>query len=132
MKRSAPATGLLEKTVSIEEAAAHLGCGRWQVNEFLKHGARYGRALHPWRGGIFGSFKVSHKCRRITVTAIEAHKRHLARLGTDLTFVVQQLERARKFGMFDVIPCLERRAAQLERHGPQSGADHQETPAADS
>ncbi len=116
MKRATPAAGLLERTVSIEEAAEHLGCGRWQLHKLLQYGDRYGRALHPWRGGIFGSFKVSHKCRRITVAAIEAHKRHMTRLETDLTFVVQQLERARKLDPYDVIP-LERRAARLQQGG---------------
>ena len=109
-----PAGPLLEATVSIEEAAAHLGCGRWQINQLLRLGARYGRALHPWRGGIFGSFKVSHKCRRITVAAIEAHKRHLARLEVELTFVCQQLERAQALGLVDVLPALERRASKLQ------------------
>lgn len=114
MKPATAKPSLLERTVSIEDAAAHLGCGRWQINQFLKLGAQYGRALHPWRGGLFGSFKVSHKCRRITVAAIEAHKRHLERLESDATFVSQQLERARQLHLVDVLPCLERRAARLQ------------------
>ena len=43
-------------------------------------GQEYGVRLHPTRGGLWPTFKAGHKCRRITLAAIERHKRHRAKL----------------------------------------------------
>lgn len=70
----------LEPTYSPAEVARHFGCSRWQVNELVQLGRRMGRELHPRRGGLWPTFRVSHKCRRIPLSAIERHKTHMARV----------------------------------------------------
>jgi hypothetical protein len=76
---SAPraAVARLEPTVSLAEVAAHFGCGLWQVSQLVRLGQKYGERLHPSRGGLWPTFKVSHKCRRVPISAIERHKRHM-------------------------------------------------------
>lgn len=68
----------LEPTYSIEEIATHLGCEKWQVNQLVRLGIRHGAKLHPTRGGLYPTFKASHKSRRIPLSAIERHKRHMS------------------------------------------------------
>jgi len=68
----------LEPTVSIAEVAEHFGCSGWQVSQLVRLGLRYGAALHPTRGGLFPTFKVSHRCRRISLSAIARHKAAMA------------------------------------------------------
>jgi len=70
----------LEPTYSVDEVATHLGCGKWQVQQLVRLGLVHGQSLHPSRGGLFPTFKTSHKSRRIPLSAIERHKRHLARV----------------------------------------------------
>jgi hypothetical protein len=70
----------LEPTYSIEEVAAHLGCQVWQVNQLVRLGLKHGQSLHPTRGGFHPTFKPSHKSRRIPLSAIERHKRHMAKV----------------------------------------------------
>ena len=68
----------LEPTVSIAEVAEHFGCSAWQVSQLVHLGLVYGAALHPTRGGLWPTFKVSHRCRRIAISAIERHKARMA------------------------------------------------------
>jgi len=73
-------TWWLEPTYSVAEVAAHFGCGKWQIQELVRLGMVHGQALHPLRGGFYPTFKPSHKSRRIPLSAIERHKRHMARV----------------------------------------------------
>lgn len=73
-------TWFLEPTYSMEEVAQHFGCNVWQVNQLVRLGRTHGQALHPTRGGLYPTFKPSHKSRRIPLSAIERHKRHMARV----------------------------------------------------
>lgn len=69
-----PAVQPLEATYSVAEVAAHFGCTAWQVHKLIAQGAR-----NKGRGpGLYPTFRVSHKSRRIPASAIEAHKRAMA------------------------------------------------------
>lgn len=70
----------LEPTYSVDEVADHFGQGKWQIQELVKLARIHGQSLHPTRGGLFGTFKPSYKARRIPRSAIERHKRHMARV----------------------------------------------------
>lgn len=70
----------LEPTYSLEEAASHFGQSKRQMADLVELGRRHGIALHPTRGGFYPTFKPSHKSRRIPLSAIERHKRHMARV----------------------------------------------------
>jgi len=70
----------LEPTYSVEEVAQHFGCTRWQINALVQLGLKHGQTLHTKRGGLYPTFKPSHKSRRIPLSAIERHKRHMARV----------------------------------------------------
>jgi hypothetical protein len=75
------ASGLgLEPTFSPAEAGAHLGLGHNAVAELIAFGRSYGSALHPERGGLWPTF-LSGRHRRIPLSALDRHKRHLARLN---------------------------------------------------
>ncbi len=74
-------TATLEETFSLAEAAKHLGCGRTAVAELVKLGKVYRAKLHPSRGGLWPTFKVSHKNRRVPLSAIDRHKQHMARIA---------------------------------------------------
>lgn len=76
----APATADLEQTYSPAEVAKHFGCAVGQIHKLVRLGIRYGAKLHPARGGLYPTFKPSHKSRRIPESAIEHHKRHMARV----------------------------------------------------
>jgi transposase len=69
----------LEPTYSLDEVAAHFGQSKRQIAELVELGRLYGVALHPTRGGLHPTFKPSHKSRRIPLSAIERHKRHMAK-----------------------------------------------------
>lgn len=69
----------LEPTYSPAEVAAHFGCSVWQVMQLVRLGRVHGAALHPARGGLWPTFKVSHKARRVPLAAVERHKRHMER-----------------------------------------------------
>lgn len=73
-------TWFLEPTYSLDEVAAHLGCSKRQVAQLVELGIQHGQALHPTRGGFFPTFKPSHKSRRIPLSALERHLRHMARV----------------------------------------------------
>jgi hypothetical protein len=72
---------LLEPTYSVDEVRLHFGFqGKDVVFELLALGRKYGAALHPTKGGLYPTFKPSHKSRRIPLSAIERHKRHMSRV----------------------------------------------------
>lgn len=83
----------LEPTFSLGQTAQHLGCGRTAVSELVALGKAYKSKLHPTRGGLWPTFKISHKNRRVPLSAIDRHKRHMARLAGEpeppATLVVQ-------------------------------------------
>lgn len=70
----------LEPTFSPDEVAQRFGCTVWQVNKLVQLGKRHGARLHPINGGLYPTFKPSHKSRRIPLSAIERHERHMARV----------------------------------------------------
>ena len=78
-----PATHL-EPTYSVDEVAAHLGLSRRAIFSLLSIGRRH-RGCHPIRGGLWPTFKPSHKIRRIPLSAIQRHKRHLSRVHGEET-----------------------------------------------
>lgn len=65
---------MLEPTFSIDEVASHFGCTKWAVNQLVRYGRAFGARLHPTRGGLWPTFKATHKSRRIPLSAIERHK----------------------------------------------------------
>jgi hypothetical protein len=75
--RSWARVAMLEPTYSIDELAAHWGCGKRAVTKLVELGRTYGARLHPERGGLWPTFKPTHKSRRIPLSAIERHLRHM-------------------------------------------------------
>lgn len=70
----------LEPTFSPEETGAHLGLGHNAIAELIAFGRQYGAKLHPTRGGLYPTF-LSGRLRRVQLSAINRHKRHMARLA---------------------------------------------------
>jgi predicted DNA-binding protein YlxM (UPF0122 family) len=71
---------VLEPTYSIEEVCARFGCEKTQIHDLISLGKRHGAGLDPRRGGLWPTFKPSHKSRRIPLSAIERHEAHMARV----------------------------------------------------
>ena len=69
----------LELTFSPAAVGKHLGIGPTAVQELINYGLKYKAHLHPTRGGLYPTHKYA-KFRRIPLSAIERHKRHMARL----------------------------------------------------
>lgn len=88
----------LEPTYSTAEVMEHLGCGRTSLHVLLVNGRKFS-GCHPLKGGLWPWFKPSHKNVRITKRAIEAHKRHMARLATDAMFRAEMKAKARQLGL---------------------------------
>lgn len=93
----APASEQLERTYSREEVMTHLGIEKDKLHELLQLGRKH-HGCHPLKGGLWEWFKVSHKCVRITQSAIAKHKAHMHRLETDAMFAAQMRARARMLG----------------------------------
>jgi transcriptional regulator with XRE-family HTH domain len=70
----------LEPTYSLDEVADRFGCTVWQVNELVQLGKQHGARLHATRGGLWPTFKPSHKSRRVPLSAIQRHEAHMARV----------------------------------------------------
>lgn len=68
-----PPAAPLEDTFSPEEVAQHFGCTVWQVHELIRKGRK-----KPYAGGLAGTFKPSHRMRRIPRSSIERHKAWMA------------------------------------------------------
>lgn len=75
-----PSILALEPTFSPEEVGAHLGLEANAMAELVRFGRTYGAALHPTRGGLWPTFRGA-KLRRIPLSAIDRHKRHMARVS---------------------------------------------------
>ena len=69
----------LEPTFSPAEVGDHLGISHTAMQELIAFGVKYGKSLHPTRGGLYPTYKGA-KLRRIPLSAIDRHKRHMARL----------------------------------------------------
>ena len=67
----------LEATFSPAEVGLLLGLKARAVSELVRIG-RERRGVHPRRGGLWPTFKASHKSRRIPARAIDSHLRALA------------------------------------------------------
>jgi hypothetical protein len=78
----------LEPTFSLAEVGKYLGIENTAMHELIKFGESYGAKLHPARGGLYPTYK-GPKHRRIPLSAIQRHLRHMARLGgtTDLPLI---------------------------------------------
>lgn len=92
----------LEATYSTADAMIHLGICKTKLHELLKLGKKF-CGCHPLKGGLFPTYKVSHRNRRIPIGAIERHLAHMACLESDAMFAAQMGAAARQLG--------ERRAA---------------------
>lgn len=75
----APSDVQLEPTFSPAQVGEYLGLGHNAVAELIAFGRKYGAKLHPQRGGLYPTFRGA-KLRRIPLSAIERHKRHMARI----------------------------------------------------
>jgi len=75
-------SAVLEPTFSPAEVGAHLGLGHNAVAELIAFGRKFGAKLHPTRGGLYPTFRGA-KLRRIPVSALDRHKRHMAALAGD-------------------------------------------------
>lgn len=71
-----PPAAPLEDTFSPEQVAAHFGCTVRQVHRLIEQGRR-----KPYAGGLWPTFKASHKARRIPRSAVERHKAWMERQG---------------------------------------------------
>lgn len=63
----------LEPTFSVAQVAEFFGCGQWAVHQLVKYGRKYGKSLHPTRGGLWPTYRPLRKCRRIPQAAIDRH-----------------------------------------------------------
>lgn len=84
----------LEATYSLAEVREHLGIGETALHELLYLGKRC-KGVHPLKGGLFPTFKLSHKKRRVPASAIERHKAHMLRLEIDDQFRAEMKAKAR-------------------------------------
>lgn len=90
------APGGLEPMYSPAQVAEHFGVSVRYVRKLVELGARYGAELHPTRGGLWPTERLSHKVRRIPLSAIERHKAHQARVAMlrPVTFCERRLQSA--------------------------------------
>lgn len=70
----------LEPTYSVAEVCQRWGCKHSLVRNLVRLGKVYGAALDPVRGGLYPTFRPSHKSRRIPLSAIERHEAHMSRV----------------------------------------------------
>ncbi len=78
--RSRPGAVHLEPTFSPAEVAEHFGLSLREVYRLTNYGRRYGADLHPTRGGLWPTYRITHKTVRIPLSALERHKRHIGRV----------------------------------------------------
>ena len=84
----------MKPTISTEEARAQLGIGETELCRLIWLGKKF-RGLHPTQGGLYPTYKLSHKNRRITIEAIHAHMEHKRRLEEDPKWAAQMKAKAR-------------------------------------
>jgi hypothetical protein len=89
-----PTKDVLESTCSMAEARAHMGIGETQLHALIFLGKKF-CGLHPLKGGIYPTFKLSHKNRRIPISAIQQHEQHKLRLEMDAKFAAEMQAKAR-------------------------------------
>lgn len=87
----------LERTYSVAEVMAFFGLGERKVRYLLALGRKF-EGCHPMKGGLWPTFKASHKNVRILDTAIRRHLDHLERLRTDAMYAAQMKAKARELG----------------------------------
>lgn len=78
-----PGSARLEPTFSLREVGDFLGIKATAMVDLVSFGRKYGAKLHPTRGGLWPTFIGAQK-RRVTVSAIERHLRHMARLNGEV------------------------------------------------
>jgi hypothetical protein len=71
-----------------------LGIGETELHKLLNLGRKF-KGLHPLKGGLYPTFKLSHKNRRVPVGAIARHLNHKLRLEMDAGFAAQMRAKAR-------------------------------------
>ena len=76
------------------ETRAQLGVGETELCALLWLGRKF-RGLHPLRGGLWPTFKLSHKNRRVPASAIARHMQHKLRLEMDDKFAAEMRAKAR-------------------------------------
>lgn len=72
----------IEPMLSLAQVRERLGCGITRMHELINLGLRH-QGLHPTLGGLWPTFKLSHKCRRVPLGAIVRHEEHMLRLEVD-------------------------------------------------
>ncbi len=87
----------LEVTYSTAAVKRHFGIGKTKLHELLALGRKF-KGCHPLRGGLYPTFLVTPRSRRIPLGAIEQHKAHLQRLESDAIFRAQMRVQARMLG----------------------------------
>jgi hypothetical protein len=88
------ARSTLAATHSTADVMIHLGIGRTMLHELIFLGRRH-KGCHPLKGGLWPTFKVSHRNRRISDAALRAHLAHMERLESDPMFAAEMGAKAR-------------------------------------
>lgn len=87
----------LERTYSLPQVRELLGVGRTRLHELLKIGQAQ-KGLHPTRGGLWPTYKISWKSRRVPEGAIHRYLEHMQRLESDPMFAAAMHAQARTMG----------------------------------
>lgn len=70
----------LDPTYSPAEVAAAWGLSLRTIEELVRLG-RVHRGLHPTRGGLWPTYRPTHRSRRIPAAAMARHLAHMERLA---------------------------------------------------
>ena len=84
----------LEPMYSLADTCAQLGVSKMELHSLLYLGRKFS-GPHPTKGGIFPSYKLSHKNRRVPAGAIMRHMQHMLRLEMDPKFKAEMRAKAR-------------------------------------
>lgn len=84
-----PAAVPLEPTYSRAEVMAFFGIRATALWRLMQDGLHH-KGPHGLRGGLWPWFRPTHKCVRITKTAIDRHVEHMQRIESDPMFRAQQ------------------------------------------
>lgn len=85
---------VLERTYSLLETREMLGVGDTTLHALLNLGRKY-KGLHPLKGGLWPSYKLSHKKRRVPESALARHIQHMFRLENEPMFAAEMRAKAR-------------------------------------
>lgn len=80
----------LEPMLTLAEVGEHLRLKSTAVFELVRLGRVHGQRLHPVKGGLWPTYKPSHKTRLVPMGAIERHLRHMGRVHDGAGVVVDQ------------------------------------------